>query len=67
MINVEHLHELARLFMYQFPKLKSMSLDEFLSQHSQVLTTEQLLLGFEILNLFDKITCNVNTSTHAHT
>jgi hypothetical protein len=39
------MHELARLFMYQFPTLEPMSLDEFLSEYTTVLTDEQNELG----------------------
>lgn len=52
MENLENLHELARLFMYQFPKLESMSLDDFLCEYENVLTEEQKELGYAILNMF---------------
>ena len=52
-INEEQLHELAILFMYQFPELKLMSLDEFLYEYETVLTEEQRELGYGILNMFE--------------
>ena len=54
-MNVDHLHELARMFMYQFPELKPLSLDDFLAEYSDVLTKEQYDLGIYIVELFDKI------------
>ena len=51
----DNTHELARLFMYQFPTLESMSLDEFLSEYSIVLTDEQKELGHHILEMFNYI------------
>lgn len=53
-MNVEHLHELARLFMYQF-SFEPLSLDEWLSQHSEDLTDDERNLGYYILNLFDEL------------
>jgi hypothetical protein len=52
----DNMHELARLFMYQFPTLKPMSLDEFLSEYTTVLTDEQKELGYHILEMFNYIT-----------
>lgn len=54
-MNVDHLHELARMFMYQFPELKPLSLDDFLAEYSDVLTKEQYDLGMYIVELFDNI------------
>lgn len=54
MTNLERdLHEMARLFMKQFPTLKLMSLDEFLYEYDTVLTNEQKELGYAILNMFE--------------
>ena len=53
MINYENLHELARLFMYQFPDLETLSLDEFLVEYRDELTDEQYELGTYILTLFE--------------
>ena len=50
------MHELARMFMYQFPTLESMSLDEFLYKYSEELTDEQNELGHHILDMFNYIT-----------
>jgi hypothetical protein len=49
----DNLHELARLFMYQFPELELMSLDEFLYEYETGLTEEQKELGYAILNMFN--------------
>ena len=49
------MHELAKLFMDQFPTLDEMSLDEFLSEYSSVLTDEQNELGHHILDMFNYI------------
>lgn len=54
-MDVENLHELARLFMYQFPEKKPLSLDEWLCEYSEELTGEQKELGYYILELFDKL------------
>ena len=48
----EKLHELARMFMYQFPDLPVLSLDEFLMEYRDELTDEQYELGYYILTLF---------------
>jgi hypothetical protein len=53
MINYENLHKLARLFMYQFPDLETLSLDEFLMEYREELTDEQYKLGTYILTLFE--------------
>jgi hypothetical protein len=53
MINEDQLHELARIFMDQFPSLTPMSLDEFLEEYVHALTAEQYDLGVYILELFD--------------
>lgn len=45
------LHELARLFMYQFA-FNPMSLDEWLCEHSEDLTDDERNLGHYILSLF---------------
>ncbi len=50
----EDLHELARLFMYQFNR-KLMSLDEYLCQYNEELTDDERNLGYYILDLFDKL------------
>ena len=52
-MDVEDLHELARLFMYQFA-FEPMSLDEWLSVHSEDLTDDERNLGYYILKQFDK-------------
>ena len=49
----EKLHELARMFMYQFPDLGTLSLDEFLMEYREELTDEQYELGTYILTLFE--------------
>ena len=49
----EKLHELARMFMYQFPDLPVLSLDEFLMEYREELTDEQYELGSYILTLFE--------------
>ena len=49
----EKLHELARMFMYQFPDLECQSLDEFLMDYREELTDEQYELGSYILTLFE--------------
>ena len=53
-MNEDQLHELARMFMKQFPLLEPMSLDEFLSENGKALYSEQLNLGYYILSLFDE-------------
>ena len=45
------LHELARLFMDQFP-FEHMSLDEWLHEHSEDLTDDERNLGHYISSLF---------------
>lgn len=52
-MNEDQLHELARMFMEQFPLLEPMSLDEFLMENGNALYPEQLNLGLYILSLFD--------------
>jgi hypothetical protein len=54
-MNEDHLHELARMFMYQFPTLEQLSLDDFLEKHAHALSAEQYNLGVYILELFDNI------------
>jgi len=49
----EKLHELARMFMCQFPDLEETSLDEFLMEYREELTDEQYELGTYILTLFE--------------
>lgn len=49
----EKLHELARMFMYQFPDLETLSLDKFLMEYREELTDEQYELGTYILTLFE--------------
>ena len=49
------MHELARMFMEQFPTLEEMSLDEFLYEHNSALTDEQNELGHHILDMFNYI------------
>jgi hypothetical protein len=53
-MNEDQKHELARMFMKQFPLLEPMSLDEFLSENGKALYSEQLNLGYHILALFDE-------------
>lgn len=52
-MNEDQLHELARMFMKQFPILEPMSLDEFLAENSAGLYPEQINLGNYILTLFN--------------
>ena len=52
-INEDQLHELARMFMKQFPLLEPLSLDEFLVEYADVLHDEQKALGYFILNMFN--------------
>lgn len=52
-INEDQLHELAKLFIEQFPLLEPMSLDEFLVENSRAFYPEQLNLGNYILTLFN--------------
>lgn len=47
-------HELALMFMKQFPILEPMSLDEFLLENGAALYPNQINLGYYILSLFDK-------------
>ena len=49
----EKLHELAVLFMNQFPDLEELSLDEFIMGYREELTDEQYELGTYILTLFE--------------
>ena len=49
----EKLHELAVLFMNQFPDLEELSLDEFIMEYREELTDEQYELGTYILTLFE--------------
>ena len=49
----EKLHELARMFMYQFPDLEETSLDDFLMEYREELTDEQYELRTYILTLFE--------------
>ena len=51
----DDMHELARMFMYQFPKLQPMSLDEFLYEYNEELTDEQNELGHHILDMFNYV------------
>jgi hypothetical protein len=51
-IDEDQLHELARLFMYQFNR-ELMSLDEYLVEYSEELTDDERNLGYHILNLFE--------------
>lgn len=53
-MNEDELHELARLFMYQFTDLEPLSLDEFLCKYDDKFTSEQFELGNYISNLFNK-------------
>jgi hypothetical protein len=53
-MNEDQLHELARMFMYQFPLLEQLSLDEFYREHANALSAEQLNLRIYILELFDE-------------
>ena len=46
-------HQLARLFMEQFPTLELTSLDDFLIINSPGLYPEQINLGNYILSLFE--------------
>ncbi len=49
----DNLHNIALLFMQQFPELELMSLDEFLYEYETVLTPIQLELGNAILKQFE--------------
>lgn len=49
----DNLHNIALLFMQQFPHLELMSLDEFLYVHKEVLTRDEFLLGDAILKQFE--------------
>ncbi len=53
-MNENQLHELARMFMKQFPLLEPMSLDEFLEENAHALYPEQYNLGLYIVNLFEQ-------------
>lgn len=50
----DQLHELARLFMAQFPMLEPMSLDEFLIENGNAMYPNQLNLGIYICKLFEE-------------
>jgi hypothetical protein len=52
-MNEDQLLKLVRMFMEQFPLLEPMSLDEFLAENFFTLSSEQLSLGYYILELFD--------------
>ena len=52
-INEDHLHQLARLFMSQF-SFKQLSLDEYLLEYNEELTDDERNLGYYILALFDE-------------
>ena len=49
----DNLHNIALLFMQQFPHLELMSLDEFLYEHGMKLLPMQLELGRAILKQFE--------------
>lgn len=49
----DNLHNIALLFMQQFPHLKLMSLDEFLYEHGGKLHPMHLELGRAILKQFE--------------
>ena len=51
----DDMHELARLFMGQYPQLKMMSLDEFLFEYHDQLTDEQNELGHHLLDMFNYV------------
>ena len=48
----DKLHELTRLFMYQF-SFKPLSLDEWLLEYGEELTDDERNLGYFILDLID--------------
>jgi hypothetical protein len=52
-MNEDQLHELARMFMNNFLHLGPLSLDEFLVEYKDNLTTDQIAIGNYILTLFD--------------
>ena len=52
-INEDQFHELARIFMNNFPQLKPLSLDEFLLEYDELLTEDQKAIGYYILELFN--------------
>ena len=49
----DNLHNIALLFMRQFPHLELLSLDEFLMEHFEELTPTQIKLGEAILKQFE--------------
>jgi hypothetical protein len=51
----DDMHQLARLFMSQFPHLKMMSLDDFLFEYNDQLTDEQNELGHHLLDMFNYV------------
>ena len=53
-MNEDQKHELARLFMEQFPLLEPMSLDEFLIENGNALYPGEYTLGLYILSLFEE-------------
>lgn len=52
-IEEDLLYGLALVFMEQFEELEPLSLDEFLIEYRNVLTSEQLHLGYCILRMFE--------------
>ena len=52
-MNEDQLHELARMFMNNFLHLEPLSLDEFLVEYEENLTTDQIAIGSYILTLFN--------------
>lgn len=51
----DDMHQLARLFMAQFPELTMMSLDDFLFEYHDQLTDEQNEVGHHILEMFNYV------------
>jgi hypothetical protein len=59
-MNVDHLHELARLFMSQF-SFKQLSLDEYLLEYNEELTDDERNLGVLHLSIVRRIKqCDVS-------
>ena len=53
MKSIDNLHNIALLFIQQFPHLELMSLDEFLCVHKESLSSDERELGNAILKQFE--------------
>lgn len=51
-VQEEAMHALARAFMDTRPNLKSLSLDEWMVEHDEVLTPAERATGHAILSMF---------------